>query len=433
MLGMVFDVRTATGAAYTPDADELALLAYCNESRAQAGLAPLVWNNDLGRAARAHSTDMAQNGCYQHSSCNGTSWTTRISRYYPHWNALGENVALGGSNPAMLHADWMGSPGHRANILGPYSEMGAGIALGQTGFGVWAYATEDFGNRGAITPATIPTMPSGGIAPRIGGAEARELIVNYYHHGGSAPRSVRALVGSSCVSLSKTAGSATNGTYGANRAFSGSGCVPVVFEAIRSDGVRIRWPADKAVLVGVGAGGLYCAETTTAVPTQDCGGGGTSPTPTPAPAPTPGAEDPTEMRSLRVVAKPGKANTSAGVIQVQAILPKIESFDPSSGPITMRINLGRSADWSTTIPASCGSSPCIKPNSKRTSYNGKVGKTTIGFVRAQNGKWKLRFSAKEQTLGSLDPGTVEVTLSVDGRTFEGSATGELKQSGLFAD
>jgi len=432
MLGMGFDVRTASG-AYTPDAGELALLAFCNASRAQAGLAPLVWNDGLGQAARAHSTDMAKNGCYQHSSCNGTGWSTRIAKYYSPWTALGENIALGGSNPRDLHDDWMASPGHRANILGPFSEFGAGIALGQTNFGVWAYATEDFGNRGAITPATIPTLPSGGIAPRIGGAEPRELVVNYFHHNGAAPKSVRAMVGSSCVNLSKTAGSATNGTYGASRTFSGSGCVPVVFEAIRSDGVRIRWPADKAVLVGVGAGGFYCAETTTAVPTQDCGGGGTTPTPGPTPAPTPAPGDTSELKSLRVVAKPGKANTSAAVIQVQAVLPQLGTFDPSSGPITIRINLGRGADWGTTIPATCGATPCLKPNNKLTSYNGKVGKTTIGFVRAQNGKWKLRFSAKAQTLGSLDPGKVEVTLSVDGRTFTGSATGELKQSGLFAD
>jgi len=435
VLGLgVVEVRVAS-AAYAPDAGELALLAFCNESRAKAGLAPLVWNNGLGQAARAHSTDMAEHDCYQHSSCNGTKWSTRVSRYYSPWSALGENIALGSSDPRMLHDDWMASPGHKANILGPYSEYGSGIALGETNFGVWAYATEDFGNRGAITPAAIPTMPSGGIAPRIGGVEARELIVNYYHHNGGSPKSVRAMVGSACVNLGKTAGSASNGTYGVSRSFTGSGCVPVVFEAIRSDGVRLRWPEDKALLVGVGAGGMYCAETTTAVPTQDCGGGGTTtptPTPTPGPTPTP-SDDPSQLNALRVVAKPGKANASAGVVQVQAMLPAMSGFDPSTGPVSISINLGRSGDWQKTIPATCDDGPCLKPNNRSTTYNGKVGSTTIGFVRAKGGKWKLRFSAKEQTLGSLDPGMVEVTLSAGGRTFTGSAEGELKDSGLFAD
>lgn len=437
VLGLCLDARVAS-AAYAPDAGELALLAFCNESRSKAGLPPLVWNSGLGQAARAHSTDMAERGCYQHSSCNGQSWSTRISKYYPLWSALGENIALGSSSPRDLHDDWMASPGHRANILGAsFSEFGAGIALAETNFGLWAYATEDFGNRGAITPASIPTMPSGGIAPRIGGSEARELIVNYYHHDGGAPKAVRALVGTSCVNLGKTAGAAANGSYGVSRTFTGSGCVPVVFEAIRSDGVRLRWPEDKAILVGVGAGGYYCAETTTAVPTQDCGGGGTpppspTPSPGPTPTPTPGA-DATALKALRVVAKPGKANASAGVVQLQATLPALASFDPRSGPISVSVNLGRSADWQTTVPAVCGDAPCLKPNKKSTTFNGKVGSVTISFVRAQGGKWKLRLAARQQTLGSLDPGTVDVTLTVDGRTFTGSADGELKESGLFAE
>ena len=100
--------------------------------------------------------------------------------------------------------------------------------------------------------------------------------MTYYHANGGAPQAVRALVGPSCVNLSLESGKAAYGTYGASRSFTGSGCVPVVFEAIRSDGTRQRFPKDDAILVGVGSGGAYCAERTTAVPTQDCGGPGLS-------------------------------------------------------------------------------------------------------------------------------------------------------------
>lgn len=432
-------VRVAD-AAYAPQADELALLALCNQSRAGAGLAPLVWSDGLGRAASAHSTDMAENDCYQHNSCNGTYWSTRVRQYYAVASALGENIALGSSNPRSLHDAWMASQGHRANIMGSsFTEFGAGIALGETNFGVWAYATEDFGNRGAVSPASIPALPAGGVVPRIGGSEARELVVNYYHHNGGAPGAVRALVGSTCVNLPRTSGSASNGSYGAMRTFAGSGCVPVVFEAIRSDGVRVRWPEGKAILVGVGAGGLYCAETTTDVPTQDCGGGPgpiptATPTPTPGPATTPTPKaDASGLDPLRIVLKPGAANASKGNVQVQATLPESDTFDPSSAPLTVQVRFGGSGDWRVTIPATCGSKPCLKPNSVSTVFNGKVGASTVSFVRAQSGKWKLRLSARNQTLGSMVRGAVTVTVAASGRTFTGTAQGELKENGLVAD
>jgi hypothetical protein len=440
VVSILIDARPSE-AAYAAEADELALLALCNQSRAAGGLAPLVWSNDLGRAARAHSDDMADHGCYQHNSCNGTYWSTRVRQYYASPSALGENIALGGSNPRVLHDAWMESQGHRANIMGSaYTEFGAGIALGETNFGVWAYATEDFGNRGAVARSAIPTLPAGGVVPRIGGSESRELVVNYYHHNGSAPVAVRALVGSSCVNLAKTSGAAANGSYGATRAFSGSGCVPVVFEAIRADGVRARWPENEALLVGVGAGGLYCAETTTAVPTQDCGGGsGPAPTPTPGagpaptPAPTPRPDGGAGLNPLRVVLKPGEANQSKGNVQVQATLPQAPTFDPSAAPVTVHVRFGGSGDWRGTLPALCGSKPCLKPNTTATVFNGKHGQTTMSFIRAQNGKWKLRVSARNQTLGSMARGSVSVSVTAGGRTFSGSAHGELKDKGLVAE
>lgn len=437
-IGLTTSAGVASG-AYAPDAGELALLAFANEARAAAGLRPLVWHDGLGKAARAHSTDMADNDCYQHNSCNGQYWSTRISKYYPSYFALGENINLGSSDPRALHDGWMSSPGHRANILGPFTEFGAGIALGETNFGVWAYGTEDFGDRGAVSPSTIPSLPSGGISPRIGGSEARELIVNYYHYNGGAPQAVRALVGTSCVNLSRTAGSAANGSWGANRTFTGSGCVPVVFEAIRSDGTRVRWPQNEAVLVGVGAGGLYCAETTTAVPTQDCGGGGTVPTPTPtptpapAPTPTPAPGDDADLGGLRVAMKPGRENASAGTVNVQATLPTVTELDPTSGPVSIRISAGRSSDWQTVIPATCDDGPCFQSNRRETIWTAKVGSVTVSFVQGTSGVWKLRLMARKQTLGDLDGGTIDVTVSVDGLTLVGAAEGEIKPGGLFAN
>lgn len=414
-------------AAYAPSADELALLALANEARAAAGLRPLVWHTGLGQAARSHSTDMAQRGCFQHNSCNGQSWTARISQYYPSWSALGEIIALGGSDPRTLHEDWMGSAPHRAKILGGYSEFGAGIALQQTNFGEWAYATEDFGERGAVPPSSIPTLPSGGVSPRIGFDPTRELLVNYYHPGGGAPEAVRALVGSTCVRLSRTAGSAANGTYGTERTFTGSGCIPVVFEAIRSDGVKLRWPTNKALLVGVGVAGLLCAETTTSVPSQDCGGGPVDPEPTPTPD-----GSPTALSGVRAVLRPSRQNPSVGTVSVQATLPSLFGFDPTTAPVTVRIRVAGAVAWELIVPADCDDGPCLDANERRTTYRGKLGTASVSFARMQGDKWKLRLSGRDQALGTLAAGTVEITVAADGGTFTASAVGDLKPAALIA-
>ena len=408
-----------------------------NEARAAANVPPVAWNDGLGSAAVAHSEDLAAHGgnCDLHNSCNGETWWKRVQRFYPGWIGLGENVAVSVSDPVMLHQGWMDSPDHRANILNKsFTEFGAGVALGQTNFGKLAFATEDFGSRGIPSASAYPALPGGSIMPLTGGTEARDLKVSYYHSGGGAPQAVRALVGTSCVNLSLKSGKAAYGIYGTSRSFTGSGCVPVVFEAIRSDGTRHRWPKDEAILVGVGSGGALCAERTTAVPTQDCGGGGNpTPTPTPGATPTP-TPNGTQLKALKVVLKPSKQNSSTAFVQIQATLPKLTAFDPSANSVSIRLRFGESGDWSETVPQLCGGSPCLKPNKKSTVYRAKLSPTTtLSFTRGKGSTWIVRFSSREETLGELDPGMVQLTLSADGKTFAGSATGELKQSGLVAD
>lgn len=422
-------------AAYEPSADELALLALANEARADAGLQPLVWHDGLGQAARAHSTDMATRDCFQHDSCNGQSWTTRISRYYPLWSSIGEIIALGG-DPRGLHEGWMASAQHRSKILGSYSEFGGGLAVSETAFGDWAYATEDFGDRGAIGTNDIPTLPAGGVSPRIGVDETRELFVNYFHAGGGAPKAVRALVGSSCVTLKRTAGSATNGTYGLDLRFTQTGCVPVVFEAIRSDGATVRWPSGKALLVGIGVNGFDCADTTNAVPTQSCGGGGPAPTPTPTPVATPtptpiGAAD--WIDTIRVTMRPGKSGGDNGIVSLQAKLPPIDGFDPTSGAVAISILPAQSAGWSTMVPALCGDVPCLAPNDRGTAFRGNLGAVTLSFVQAGDDGWKIRLNARKQALGPVEAGPVDVIVIAGGRVFSGSADGTIKAGRLITN
>ena len=104
---------------------EQRILELANIERARYGLAPLQWDAALGAAARAHSVDMATRLFFDHVCPSGNDLSSR--------GAHGENIGLGQQTPEEVVYRWMGSPGHRANILNPnFTHMGAGFHVGQT-------------------------------------------------------------------------------------------------------------------------------------------------------------------------------------------------------------------------------------------------------------------------------------------------------------
>ena len=133
-----------------------------NNERDLAGLPPLKLFSPLKDAARYHAVDMAQDNYFNHdtydrsgSSLNWVcSWSTRISNFYTGWSMLGENIAAGASTPEGAMALWMGSSGHRANILNSgYWEIGAGYHTGGGQYG--SYWVQDFGRRSNHYPLLI--------------------------------------------------------------------------------------------------------------------------------------------------------------------------------------------------------------------------------------------------------------------------------------
>ena len=107
---------------------EKELITLINQQRAQNGLPPLQTSDALCRAARRHSDDMARNNFMSHTGSDGSSPWDRMADagYYP--RAGGENVGAGYPTPANMVSGWMNSPGHRANILGNYCDLGVGYA-----------------------------------------------------------------------------------------------------------------------------------------------------------------------------------------------------------------------------------------------------------------------------------------------------------------
>jgi uncharacterized protein YkwD len=138
---------------------ESGVLQQLNAIRADHGLQALRSNAKLVAAADSHSREMADDGYFDHSSFDGTSFSTRISRWYPitgfHSWTVGENLLWSspGVDPAGAVAMWMHSPAHRANILNAgWREIGIGAVRSPSARGFFGgrpvtIITTDFGVR----------------------------------------------------------------------------------------------------------------------------------------------------------------------------------------------------------------------------------------------------------------------------------------------
>jgi len=104
-----------------------------NEERAAGGLDPLEWNDDVAAVARAHSICQRANGDIYHDCPYGHgSHYTRLDNAGVSYLGAGENVAWDAGGISVIMSNWMGSPGHRAPIMGEYTQVGVGIAQPNT-------------------------------------------------------------------------------------------------------------------------------------------------------------------------------------------------------------------------------------------------------------------------------------------------------------
>jgi uncharacterized protein YkwD len=130
------------------------ILCLTNAERSLRGLTALRENAKLRSAASAHSSDMVRSSFFAHTAPDGDTFVDRIlSAGYAKRNggwSLGENLAWGTGDvgtPRGVHAAWMRSSGHKANILkAGYRELGIGVRPGvPNNADVGATYTTDFG------------------------------------------------------------------------------------------------------------------------------------------------------------------------------------------------------------------------------------------------------------------------------------------------
>ena len=142
-----YDVEQAFNVLYAQGTDalkksfEVQNFYVTNATRVRYGLPPFNNNKELGELALLHSCDMVQNKYFSHYSLNGDSVLERAKERNIIFKKIGENLAMGAQNSLYLHELLMNSKGHRANILGDFTDMGAGIAFDRNNT---PYLTQNF-------------------------------------------------------------------------------------------------------------------------------------------------------------------------------------------------------------------------------------------------------------------------------------------------
>jgi len=119
------------------------VFAIVNDERSAAGLDPYDWNPDLALAAQRHAEDMNDQGYFSHDSLDGRDFVQRIDDAGYDGSARGENIARGQRTAESVMSSWMGSDGHRRNILSEGSnEIGVGF-IDNHWVQVFGYANRD--------------------------------------------------------------------------------------------------------------------------------------------------------------------------------------------------------------------------------------------------------------------------------------------------
>jgi len=116
-----------------------------NQARAANGLGALARNGAMDAVALNWANALAAAGALSHNP----NYSAQIPGG---WSSAAENVAQGHPSGSSMHDGWMGSSGHRSNILGDFTDVGmAFVAAGGTTWGVQVFA-----RYGASVPPPAP-------------------------------------------------------------------------------------------------------------------------------------------------------------------------------------------------------------------------------------------------------------------------------------
>lgn len=114
---------------------EVAMACMTNYARTSAGLESLRRDADLSRSADHKGADVVRCDSFSHTACGRdfTYWIGQVGYAEGRCWGAAENIAWGTGRLGTVRSifnSWLGSPGHRANILGAYVDLGIGLRVG---------------------------------------------------------------------------------------------------------------------------------------------------------------------------------------------------------------------------------------------------------------------------------------------------------------
>jgi len=109
-----------------------------NQKRAENGLSPVSWSDEVAKVARLHSENMVNFNFFGHKGMDGKNVDGRADSFgLTRWTRIGENIAYnrGYKNPVETAVEkWMLSTSHRENLLDDrWTETAVGIAVTDDG------------------------------------------------------------------------------------------------------------------------------------------------------------------------------------------------------------------------------------------------------------------------------------------------------------
>jgi uncharacterized protein YkwD len=114
-------------------AQETTMACLVDYARRRAGVPGLRRSRRLTRAAAGKANDLLRCQDFSHTAC-GRPFTTHIDEAGYRYRMVGENLALDAAasgTPRVIMSAWLGSPGHRSNLLrGSYRDQGIAMRAG---------------------------------------------------------------------------------------------------------------------------------------------------------------------------------------------------------------------------------------------------------------------------------------------------------------
>jgi uncharacterized protein YkwD len=136
----------------TAAVQERAMHCMTNYARQQRGLGKLGDTSGLDNSAADKNRDILRCDEFSHQACGRdfTFWMSRVGYLSARCWRAGENIAWGTGDLATVRSifvAWIHSSEHRANILGPYSQVGISLKVGHLHHARQAHVwTQDFGS-----------------------------------------------------------------------------------------------------------------------------------------------------------------------------------------------------------------------------------------------------------------------------------------------